>query len=105
MGAKQKEVKTQGLRVEKARLSSLKFDDQNARHHPERNIAAIKESLLAHGQVAPLLVRKADKSVIAGNGTMEAIHELGWTYADVIYLDITEKEARALGLRMNRTAD
>lgn len=90
---------TLNLKPFKVRLTSLKYDDRNARHHTDRNIAAIKESLQAHGQVTPLLVRKSTKTVIAGNGTMKAMVELGRKHAEVVFLNIEENEAISLGLR------
>lgn len=49
----------------------------NARSH---DLATIRASLQAHGQYRPLVVRQLDDGslvVLAGNGTLEALHEHG----------------------------
>jgi len=91
--------------ITKKRLSELVEDPENARHHSERNKAAITASLREFGQVEPLVVRLANSHVIGGNGRLTCMRELGWTEADVIVLDIDEDRARALSVALNRTAE
>jgi hypothetical protein len=86
-------------------LESLTLDPENARRHPRANIEAIKSSLLAFGQRKPV-VYGAGGMVIAGNGTVEAARELGWTsLAAVDSSDLSADEARAYGLADNQTTD
>ncbi len=94
------------LKVERVALSSLKLDPKNARKHSERNIQSVFTSLKDHGQVEPLIVRTKNRQIIGGECRYLAMRErLKWTHADVIFLDIGVKEARALSLRLNRTAE
>ncbi len=86
-------------------IDSLVFDPDNARLHPERNKEAIKASLLAYGQVKPLVVRKANRVVVAGNGTLEAARELGWTKIAAGFVELSEVEAAGYGLADNRSAE
>ncbi len=86
-------------------ISKLVPDPNNARVHPERNLEAIKASLLLYGQVKPLVVRRATNVVIAGNGTLEAAKLLGWTKLAVNYVDMNEVEAAGYGLADNRSAE
>lgn len=94
-----------GTKVQTVRVDSLVLDPRNARTHDERNLQAIRDSLLEHGQVEPLVVRRADRRVIGGNGRVEAMVSLGWERAKVVMLDISEEEAGALALRLNRSAE
>src|SRR5215831_3819991 len=48
-----------GLTVRRVPLSALHLDQANARAHPERNMEAIKASLLRFSQAEPLVVRGA----------------------------------------------
>jgi hypothetical protein len=86
-------------------ISTLKPDPMNARLHGERNLEAIKESLSIYGQVKPLVVRKDTRVVAAGNGTMEAAKQLGWTKLAANFVEFSDAEAMGYGLADNRTAE
>ena len=93
-----------GLKVKMIPIDSIKENPENRRLHPGRNIEAIKRSLARFGQREPLLVR--DGIVLGGNGRLRAMLELGWMEALVTdHSDLTEEQARALGLALNRTAE
>ncbi|MBI3654049.1 MAG: ParB N-terminal domain-containing protein [Acidobacteria bacterium] len=87
------------------KLEAIKLDPQNARSHNERNLESIKNSLIEHGQVEPLIIRKANNRLIGGEGRWRAMRELGWTEAEAVVLDIPAKAARKLAIRLNRTAE
>ena len=63
-------------------LAELHPDPGNARAHNERNLAAIRDSLLRFQQAEPLVVQKSTGRVIGGNGRLAAMRELGWTSCD-----------------------
>lgn len=93
------------LDVKKCLLSSLKFDDKNARKHDKKNLKSIKDSLDKFGQVEPLVVQKSTMKVIGGNGRLEAMKDLGWKDCDIALIDIDNDKAKALGLALNRSAE
>lgn len=86
-------------------IDSVVPDAMNARLHPERNMEAIRASLTLFGQVKPIVVRKENSSVMAGNGTLQAAKDLGWTEIAAIFIDMTEAEAANYGVTDNRTAE
>jgi hypothetical protein len=86
-------------------IDGLVLDPNNARLHPERNMEAIKLSLATYGQLKPLVVRRDTNTVIAGNGTLQAARELGWTELAVNYVDMGDGEAAGYGLADNRTSE
>jgi ParB-like chromosome segregation protein Spo0J len=86
-------------------VSDLKEDPNNARLHPDRNMAAIKDSLRQFGQVEPLVVRKGTNVVVGGNGRLQAMRELGWKDASIIEVELDDVKAAALGLALNRTSE
>lgn len=85
-------------------VDSLKADPDNARLHPTRNMQAITDSLARFGQQKPIVVA-ADGVVIAGNGTMEAAVQLGWTEIAAVRTKLTAAEARAFAIADNKTGD
>src|SRR5262245_12845875 len=86
-------------------IADLHLDPGNARAHNERNMAAIRDSLLRFQQAEPLVVQKGTGRVIGGNGRLAAMRELGWTECDVVEADIDDRQARALSVALNRTAE
>ena len=86
-------------------LSALASDPRNARVHDERNIEAIRASLLTFGQAEPLVVQAGTRRLIAGHGRLEAMRRLAWTEADVVELAVDDRQATALGIALNRTAE
>jgi ParB-like chromosome segregation protein Spo0J len=93
------------LVVTRVHIDQLTRDAENARRHDRRNLEAIKASLRRFGQTRPLVVTK-DGLVIAGNGTLTAALELGWTELEVTRVPFrTPDEARAYALADNRTGE
>jgi len=88
-----------------AYLDLLEDDPANPRAHPRENVDAIKASLGRFGQVLPILVRDSDCRIVAGNGTVAAMRELGWTECKVAIYDGDDAECRALSIALNRTAE
>lgn len=86
-------------------IDSLTFDPENARLHPEKNMEAIKASLQRYGQLKPVVARTGSQVVVAGNGTLKAARELGWTLIAANVVEMTDAEAIGFGLADNRTAE
>jgi len=86
-------------------LDTLRLDPSNARQHGERNIEAIKGSLTKFGQVEALVVRSGTNQVIGGNGRVVAMRALGWGEADIVEVDVSDTQAIALGIALNRTSE
>jgi len=93
-----------GLRALVRPVDSLSTDAANARHHGERNLAAIRESLRAYGQQKPIVVDAAGV-VIAGSGTLEAAMAEGWTHVAAIESDLVGAKRRGYAIADNRTAE
>jgi DNA modification methylase len=74
--------------------------------NPRRgDLAAIKESLLKNGQYRPIVVNRRTMEVLAGNHTLQAANELGWSEIAVTFVDCTEAQAKRIVLADNRTND
>lgn len=93
------------LTVKIINIADLRDDHANPRAHDARNISAIKGSLAKFGQVEPLVVQQSTRMVIGGNGRLAAMRELGWTEAQVVFLDVDDVKARMLSITLNRTGE
>ena len=86
------------------KIEDLIADKQNARLHSDRNIDAIKASLERFGQQKPIVI-DSDNVVRAGNGTVRAAIDLGWTEISAVQSTLEEKDMVAFAIADNRTAE
>jgi DNA modification methylase len=74
--------------------------------NPRRgNVDAVAQSLHAFGQRKPVVARRSDRVVIAGNHTLQAARSLGWDEIAVVWVDDDETTSKAFALADNRTAE
>lgn len=92
------------MQIERIAISKLINDPNNARKHDAKNIMAIKGSLAKFGQQKPIVVNARD-IVIAGNGTLQAASEMGWTEIDIVRSELDGFDATAYAIADNRTAE
>ena len=92
------------MKIEKLKVADLSLDPSNVRKHSRRNLDAIKASLRKFGQQKPIVI-DAKGIVLAGNGTLTAAQELGWTEIDATRTELTGVEATAFAIADNRTAE
>jgi site-specific DNA-methyltransferase (adenine-specific) len=85
-------------------VADLSLDPSNVRKHSRRNLDAIKASLRKFGQQKPIVV-DAKGIVLAGNGTLTAAKELGWTEIQIVRTELAGVEATAFAIADNRTAE
>lgn len=65
----------------------------------------IKRSLEHHGQFRPVVVNRRGNVILAGNHTVRAARDLGWTMIAVTYVDVDDAQARRIALVDNRSND
>jgi ParB-like chromosome segregation protein Spo0J len=92
------------LRPLAVECSSIDFDPANVRKHSNENVAAIRGSLRRFGQTRPLVVRKSNRIVAAGNGTLAAALSLGWKWIAASVKDMDDVTAAAYSIADNQTA-
>lgn len=93
------------MQIVRVPLKELVPDDRNARTHNKRNLQEIVRSLEAFGQHRAFVVQRGTNKVLIGNGMLEAMRQLGWTEADVFYVDDDDEMAVRRALADNRTAE
>jgi ParB-like chromosome segregation protein Spo0J len=86
-------------------IKTLKQDPDNARIHNTRNLGSIKTSLESFGQQKAIVILE-DGKIIAGNGTVQAMIELGWdTVFATVFDSDKENDAIAYAIADNKTAE
>lgn len=69
------------------------------------DVDAVAGSLDRFGQRKPIVARRGDRTVIAGNHTLQAARRLGWSEIAVVWVDDDDAHAKAFALADNRTAE
>jgi hypothetical protein len=90
------------LRVEQVAIGQLRPWAGNPRMMPKEEMASLQRSIEHYGMVQPIVARRADRVVIAGHQRLEAAKAVGPTSVPVIYVSLSETEAKALSLALNR---
>ncbi len=83
-------------------IDQLELLDGNPRRG---DIDAVARSLDRFGQRKPIVARRSDRQVVAGNHTLQAARKLGWDEIAVVWVDDDEVTAKAFALADNRTAE
>ena len=74
--------------------------------NPRRgDVDAVAASLTRFGQRKPIVVRKSDRQIVAGNHTWLAAKQLGWDKIAAVLVDDDTATSQAFALADNRTAE
>lgn len=94
----------EGLRGLAVGIDEVHEDPANARMgHAVDRIAA---SLRQYGQRKPIVANRAQGGKVeAGNGTLRAARQLGWSHVAVVWVDDDAATAAAFGIADNRTGE
>ena len=90
------------ITVEHVDIDLLKPDPANPRKISDAELEALTRSLQQWGFVQPVLVRREDHVVIGGHQRLLAARKLGVKTVPVIYLDLTQEQARLLNVALNK---
>jgi DNA modification methylase len=92
------------MSVQRVPTDALRPAPTPVRRHPKKQLAKVRKSLEAFGQVTPILV-SSDWEIIDHELVWQALKEIGATHVDVIIVaDKSPSELKALRLVLNRTA-
>lgn len=89
--------------VETVPVDRLTPHPDNVRKHNTKHI--VRESLETHGQYKPLVVQRSTGFVLAGNGTLEVMKEIGWEEAEVRWVDVDDEQALQILIVDNKSSD
>ncbi len=91
-----------GMTVEHVAIDDLRPDPANPRRISDAELEALTRSLREFGFVQPVLARRADKAVIGGHQRLVAARRLGLKTVPVIFLDLSDEQARLLNVALNK---
>ena len=88
--------------MEDVPIDQLRADPGNPRRIGEAELEALTRSIREFGFVDPVIARREDRTVIGGHQRVVAGRREGLKEVLVIFLDLTDEQARLLGLALNR---
>ena len=90
------------ISIEHVEIDLLRPDPANPRRIGEAELESLTRSLREWGFVQPVLVRLADSTVIGGHQRLLAARRLGMKTVPVIFVDLTQEQARLLNVALNK---
>jgi DNA modification methylase len=93
---------TKQLKVVQVPIAQLRPAGYNPRLMPEGEMQKLMRSIQQFGMVEPLVVRRADHTIIGGHQRWEAAKRLGMQAVPVVFIQVSEGEAKALNLALNK---
>ena len=97
-----KTMTTRVISIEHVDIDLLKPDPANPRKISDAQIEALTRSIVEFGVIQPILVRREDNTVIGGHQRLLAARRLGMKTVPVIFLDLTQEQARLLNIALNQ---
>lgn len=91
-----------GLRVEHVPIDSLVPWSGNPRTMAEADRAKLRRSIERFGFVEPVVARRPDRVMIGGHQRWLVAKEMGLTTVPVVFVEVSDAEARALNLALNK---
>ena len=90
------------MKIELVDPETLKSAAYNPRQISREELNKLIKSIKQFGFVDPALVRKHDNMIVGGHQRVKAALELGLKEIPVVYLDITENDAKLLNVALNK---
>lgn len=93
------------MKVTKMDINLLKHPEKNVRVHTKKQIQEMIRSLEMFGQIRPIVIDE-NNVIIAGNGLVMALKEIGRTNVDVLKLtNLTENQKKKIMIADNKIYD
>lgn len=90
------------MKVIQKRIEELKFAPYNPRKITKEEYEKLKRSIQKFGYVEPIVWNKRTKHVVGGNQRLKVLKDLGFTIVNVVEVDLSLDEEKALNLALNK---
>ena len=92
------------ITIEHVPIERLRPDPANPRRISDSELEALTRSIREFGLIDPIIARREDRTVIGGHQRLIAARRLGLKTVPVVYVDVTDEQAKLLNLALNRIA-
>ena len=90
------------INIEYIEIGNLKPDPANPRRISDQELEALTRSIREFGLVDPIIARHEDKMVIGGHQRLLAARRLGYKAVPVVFVDLSQEQARLLNIALNK---
>jgi len=90
------------INIEYIEIGNLKPDPANPRRISDQELEALTRSIREFGLIDPIIVRKEDRTVIGGHQRLLAARRLGYKAVPVVFVDLSQEQARLLNIALNK---
>lgn len=90
------------LAIEHVPLASLRPDGGNPRRIADAELESLTRSIKEFGLVDPIIARRSDGLVVGGHQRLVAARRLGHKTVPVVYVDLTDEQAKLLNIALNK---
>ena len=90
------------MKIEKMKVSDLKYAPYNPRKIDDKELAKLKRSIAEFGYVEPIVWNERTGFVVGGNQRLKALRELEIEEADVVVVDLDDAKEKALNVALNK---
>ena len=90
------------MKIEKMKVSDLKYAQYNPRKIDDKELAKLKRSISEFGYVEPIVWNQRTGFVVGGNQRLKALRELEIEEVDVVVVDLDDAKEKALNVALNK---
>ncbi len=90
------------IKIEQIPINDLRPDPANPRRIGDQELEALTRSIREFGLVDPIIARLEDKTVIGGHQRLLAARRLGYKTVPVVFVDLSQEQARLLNIALNK---
>ena len=93
---------SQTLQIDQIPIDDLRPDPANPRRIGDEELESLTRSISEFGLIDPIIVRREDKTVVGGHQRLVAARRLGLKKVPVVFVDLSQEQARLLNLALNK---
>lgn len=95
-------MKIKGPTIKRMQLSLLKPADYNPQKHSPRMLQDLSRGMKTWGYLQHIIYNKRTQHVVGGHARLEVLLKEGETEADIVVVDLSLKEEKALNIALNK---
>lgn len=90
------------MKTKTVSIERLKYAPYNPRKIKKAEFEKLKRSIEKFGYVAPIIWNRATGHVVGGNQRLKALKELGYEEVEVVEVEMSLEEEKALNIALNK---
>ena len=91
------------LTTKRVKIENLNLDEGNPRVITKEKAVALAKSIDRFGLVQPIIVNRITQRVVGGHQRLEALKQLGEKEVDIVVVELSDEDEKALNLTLNST--